>query len=42
MEQFSSWNKDEMEVRDERQLRIFHSANRGKVSEYYLREIKDS
>ena len=31
-----------MEVRDERQLRIFHLANRGKVNEDYIGAIKNS
>ena len=40
MEQSSSWNYDEMEVRDERQLRIFHHTNRGKENDYDQEAIK--
>ena len=34
--------KDEMESANERQLRIFHYSNRGKVCKYYEGAIKNS
>jgi len=33
---------DEMESGDERQLRIFHHVNRGKVGKYYQGAVKNS
>ena len=42
MEQSSSWKEDEMRSGNERLLRSFHYANRGKMREYYLGAIKDS
>ena len=42
MEQFQAGIRMKWRSGDERQLSSSHHANRGKVSEHYLGEVKDS